>query len=90
MLFRPSRARSQGFRHPRLKPRAFTLYSPLRGQEAAGPVRGRTISAHGFSRGKKEQFREALERATQASRPNVSFVVFNLMSFQEGNKLLLV
>ena len=53
------------------------------------PSGAATILAHGFSRGKKWQFGEALERATQTSRPDVSFVVFNLMSFQEGNKLLL-
>ena len=46
----------------------FSLYSPLRGQEEtgpSGPVRGRNISAHGFSRGWRNRCDEALERATQ-------------------------
>ena len=37
----PFQGSPQGFRHPRLKPWAWTLYRPLGGREAAGPVRGR-------------------------------------------------
>ena len=65
MLFRPFQGWVVSFATHGQSRGLLHCIAPFGGERKPAPSGAATITAHGFSRGKKEQFQGALERATQ-------------------------